>query len=147
MSSAINQARLAATHDDVPIGAVVMNPSGEVIATGRNQRERTGDPTAHAEIMAIRCAAQTIGGNWRLAGCTMVVTLEPCVMCAGALVAARLDRLVFGAWDTKAGACGSVWDFVRDGANLHQIEVIPGVLANQCAAVLAEFFGKLRVTR
>lgn len=147
MEVALAQARQAATHQDVPIGAVIVGANGELIATGRNRRELDHDPTAHAEMLALRSAAQLLHGGWRLNGCTLVVTLEPCVMCAGAIVAARVDRLVFGAWDDKAGACGSVWDFVRDTANLHQIEVLPGVLAGQSAALLREFFGKRRPVR
>jgi tRNA(adenine34) deaminase len=128
---------------DVPVGAVVLDPAGAVIGRGRNERERTGDPTAHAEIMAIRAAARNRGG-WRLAGCTLVVTLEPCTMCAGAVLEARLGRLVYGAADPRAGAAGSLWDVLRDRRLGRDTEVVGGVLAAECAAVLREFFGGLR---
>jgi tRNA(adenine34) deaminase len=127
----------------VPVGAIVLAPDGAVIAGGANAREAALDPTAHAEIIALRAAARRLG-RWRLDGCTMVVTLEPCPMCAGGLIAARLDRIVFGAWDDKAGACGSVWDLPRDRAALHHPEVIGGVLAAESAALLAEFFAQRR---
>ncbi|MCL2804192.1 MAG: nucleoside deaminase [Micrococcales bacterium] len=124
---------------DVPVGALVVDPGGTVIGQGRNSRESLADPTAHAEILALRQAGSR-RGQWRLDGCTLVCTLEPCAMCAGAVVAARLDRLVFGAFDPKAGACGSVWDLVRDSAALHQPEVIAGVLEDRCAAALTAYF-------
>jgi tRNA(adenine34) deaminase len=137
-------AEAAAAGDDVPVGAVVFDSAGEVIAAGHNQRERMGDPTAHAEILAIRAAAAHLG-TWRLSGCTLVVTLEPCTMCAGAAVLARVERLVYGAIDPKAGAIGSLWDVVRDRRLNHRPEVIASVLADECGALLTEFFAKRRV--
>ncbi|HEU5161198.1 MAG TPA: nucleoside deaminase [Streptosporangiaceae bacterium] len=137
-------AEAGAAGDDVPVGAVVLDPAGQVIATAHNERERTGDPTAHAEILAIRAAAAHLG-SWRLSGCTLVVTLEPCTMCAGAAVLARVDRLVYGAIDPKAGAIGSLWDVVRDRRLNHRPEVIASVLADECGAVLTEFFARRRV--
>ncbi len=125
--------------EDVPIGAVVFGPDGRELARAANAREELGDPTAHAEILALRAAAAR-RGSWRLAGCTLVVTLEPCTMCAGAVTAARLDRLVFGADDPRAGAVGSLWDVVRDRRLSHQPEVLRGVLAAECGAVLRAFF-------
>jgi len=135
----LQEARAALATRDVPVGAVVLGPAGEVIGQGRNAREATGDPTAHAEVLALR-AASASAGSWRLDGCTLVVTLEPCTMCAGALVLARVQRLVFGAWDVKAGAAGSVRDVVRDARLNHVVEVIGGVQEGDCAAVLREFF-------
>lgn len=123
----------------MPVGAVVTGPDGQVIGAGCNAREATGDPTAHAEMVALRRAAATIGG-WRLTGCTLAVTLEPCTMCAGALVLARVDRLVLGAWDPKAGATGSLWDVVRDRRLNHRVEVVGGVRERECSALLQEFF-------
>ena len=191
MDQALLCARQAVHSADVPVGALVLGPDGSILATGKNQREAHGDPCAHAEIQAIRAAAQARGatpsagtpsagrgkadgwaatecgglgcepvdglgpkdlqgrgqqgsgqaqGRWRLDGCTLVVTLEPCLMCAGALLAARLDRLVFGAWDAKAGACGSVWDLVRDSQSLHQVQVLAGVREAECAQLLHDFF-------
>ncbi|MDR1186705.1 MAG: nucleoside deaminase [Bifidobacteriaceae bacterium] len=128
---------------DVPVGAVVVGPGGSVIATGANRREDDHDPTAHAEMVALRAASAALG-SWRLDGCSLVVTLEPCAMCAGALIAARVDRVVFGAWDDKAGACGSVWDLPRDRASLHHPEVVGGVLAAQSGRLLADFFASRR---
>jgi tRNA(adenine34) deaminase len=125
--------------DDVPVGAVVYGPEGQELSTGHNRREATGDPTAHAEIVALRAAAAVLG-SWRLAGCTLVVTLEPCTMCAGALVLARVERLVFGAWEPKTGAVGSLWDVVRDRRLNHRPEVHPGVLETECSALLRNFF-------
>ena len=139
LGEALILAREAVGTGDVPVGAVVLDPSGVVIGRGRNEREATGDPTAHAEVVALRDAAQTIG-SWRLEGCTLAVTLEPCVMCAGAAVAARLDLVVFGAWDPKAGACGSVWDLPRDPLSLHAVETVGGVRAEESAALLVDFF-------
>jgi tRNA(adenine34) deaminase len=130
--------------DDVPIGAVVIARDGTVLATACNARERLGDPTAHAEILALRAAATRLGDGWRLAGCTLAVTVEPCTMCAGALVLARIARVVFGAWEPKTGAVGSLWDVVRDRRLTHRPEVVGGVLATECAALLDEFFASRR---
>ncbi len=139
MRLALAEAVAAGRHDDVPIGAVVLGPDGQVLGRGGNERELHGDPTAHAEIVAIRRAAETIG-EWRLSGCTLVVTLEPCTMCAGAVVASRIDHLVFGAFDEKAGAVASLWDVVRDPRLNHRPRVTSGVLADDCAALLDGFF-------
>ena len=139
MQQALALANQAATFDDVPVGALVVNDKGEIIGVGENLREKNNDPTAHAEIVAIKNAAQKID-NWRLDDLTMVVTLEPCAMCAGAIVQTRMKRLVFGAFDEKAGAVGSVWDVVRDTRALTKIEVISGVLEKECAQVLTKFF-------
>ncbi|MEY4532475.1 MAG: hypothetical protein RI926_244 [Actinomycetota bacterium] len=139
MELALVEARACAHSDDVPVGAVILDGSGEVIATGRNTKERDEDPLGHAEVMAIRAAAQKLG-NWRLTDCTLVVTLEPCVMCAGAILAARIPTVVIGAWDEKAGAAGSVFDLLRDRRLNHQVEVISGVLAEECGQLLTEFF-------
>lgn len=130
-------------HGDVPVGAVVLDLNGNVIATGVNERELTHDPTAHAEVIAIREAAKKLD-NWRLDGCTLVVTLEPCAMCAGAILQSRVSRLVFGAWDEKAGAVGSVVDLIRDPRALSKVEVISGVLAERSSALLKEFFSNSR---
>ncbi len=140
MRLALAEAGAAARGGDVPVGAVVLSPDGTtVLATGHNEREATGDPTAHAEVLAIRRAAALLG-EWRLTGCTLVVTLEPCTMCAGALVQSRVDRVVYGARDDKAGAAGSLWDVMRDRRLNHRPEVVEGVLAGECAALLTEFF-------
>jgi tRNA(adenine34) deaminase len=139
MRLALDEARRADAAGDVPIGAVVLDAAGVVIGRGHNQREATSDPTAHAEVVAIREAAQHRGG-WRLDGCTIVVTLEPCTMCAGAIVLARLDRLVYGAVDPKAGAVGSLWDVVRDRRLNHRPEVVGGVLADDCGELLRTWF-------
>ena len=140
MRLALEEAEAAARHDDVPIGAVVLDPSGAVIARAGNERELHADPTAHAEVVAIRRAAEAVG-EWRLTDCTLVVTLEPCVMCAGVILAARVPRVVFGAWDDKAGAVGSVYDLLRDGRLPHAVpEVVGGVRADECAALLERFF-------
>ena len=139
MQQALALANQAASSDDVPVGALVVNDQGEIIGVGENLREKNNDPTAHAEIVAIKNAAQKIG-NWRLDDLTMVVTLEPCAMCAGAIVQTRMKRLVFGAFDEKAGAVGSIWDVVRDTRALTKIEVISGVLEKECAQVLTNFF-------
>jgi tRNA(adenine34) deaminase len=136
---ALDQAALTAASGDVPIGAVVVDADGAVIGVGCNARELTGDPTAHAEILALRSAAAFVGG-WRLTGCTLVVTLEPCTMCAGALVLARVDRVVFGAADPKAGAVGSLWDVVRDRRLNHRPVVVGGVLEAECGDLLRSFF-------
>jgi len=143
MAIALEQARLAPATGDVPVGAVVVGPDGQVLGIGRNQREATGDPLAHAEVVALRSAAAVRGG-WRLDDCTLVVTLEPCVLCAGAVLAARVPRLVFGAWDEKAGAVGSVQDVIRDRRGPHTVEVVAGVRAADCAALLAAFFAGRR---
>lgn len=140
MGLALAQAQLALQTADVPIGAVVLGPDGGILGLGRNEREAHGDPTAHAEIVAIREAAANLG-SWRLADCTLVVTLEPCAMCAGAIVLARVPRVVFGAWDEKAGAAGSVFDVLRERRLNHWVEVFPGVRENECAALLKDFFG------
>ncbi|MFI6625808.1 tRNA adenosine(34) deaminase TadA [Streptomyces sp. NPDC050528] len=140
MRLALDEAGAAARGGDVPVGAVVLSPDGTtVLATGRNEREAIGDPTAHAEVLALRRAAAHLG-EWRLSGCTLVVTLEPCTMCAGALVQSRVDRVVYGARDEKAGAAGSLFDVVRDRRLNHRPEVIEGVLADECAHLLTEFF-------
>ncbi|WP_254594723.1 tRNA adenosine(34) deaminase TadA [Streptomyces sp. 8P21H-1] len=140
MRLALDEAVLAGRGGDVPVGAVVLSPDGTtVLAAGHNEREAAGDPTAHAEVLAIRRAAARTG-QWRLTGCTLVVTLEPCTMCAGALVQSRVDRVVYGARDEKAGAAGSLWDVVRDRRLNHRPEVIAGVLDEECARLLTDFF-------
>jgi tRNA(adenine34) deaminase len=139
LGEALVLAREALGTGDVPVGAVVLDRDGTVVGRGRNEREGTGDPTAHAEVVALRDASQHLG-TWRLEGCTLAVTLEPCVMCAGAAMAARLDLVVFGAWDPKAGACGSVWDLPRDPLSLHAVETLGGVRAEESAALLVDFF-------
>lgn len=139
MRTALAEARAALATADVPVGAVVLDPTGEVIARGRNVREAEHDPTGHAEVVALRAAAEVLG-RWRLEGCTLVVTLEPCTMCAGAAVLARVERLVFGAFDDKAGAVGSLWDVVRDRRLNHRPEVVAGVLAEESTALLDDFF-------
>jgi tRNA(adenine34) deaminase len=144
MRAALHEARRSLETGDVPIGAVVLDASGETVGRGHNVRERDGDPTGHAELVAVRRAAEAMGG-WRLSGCTLVVTLEPCAMCAGAVVLSRVDRLVFGAFDPKAGAVGSLWDVVRDRRLNHRPEVVGGVLADECSALLDDFFGQQRL--
>ena len=144
MRAALDEARQAHGSGDVPIGALVLAADGAVIGRGHNVRERDGDPTGHAELVAVREAARATGG-WRLSGCTLVVTLEPCTMCAGAIVLSRLDRLVFGAFDPKAGAVGSLWDVVRDRRLNHRPEVVSGVLADDCSALLDDFFAHQRL--
>ncbi|WP_431780451.1 tRNA adenosine(34) deaminase TadA [Streptomyces chumphonensis] len=140
MRLALAEARRAPEGGDVPVGAVVLGPDGRtVLGRGHNEREAAGDPTAHAEVLALRAASRAVG-EWRLTGCTLVVTLEPCTMCAGALVLARVDRVVYGARDAKAGAAGSLWDAVRDRRLNHRPEVIAGVLAQECGGVLTAFF-------
>jgi tRNA(adenine34) deaminase len=139
MRLAIEVARQAGTSDDVPIGAVVLDREARVVSTGHNRREAEADPTAHAELVAIRTAARQLG-HWRLEGCTLVVTLEPCTMCAGAIVLSRLDRVVFGAYDPKAGAVGSLWDVVRDRRLNHRPEVVGGVLEVETGELLRSFF-------
>ena len=144
MRLALDEAALAPTHGDVPIGAVVVAPDGSVLAKARNRREVDRDPTRHAEIIALSEAAERVG-SWRLLDCTLVVTLEPCTMCAGALVQARIARLVYGAVDEKAGAVGSLWDVVRDRRLNHRPEVVGGVLAAESTALLQAFFEERRV--
>jgi tRNA(adenine34) deaminase len=144
MRAALDEARDALESGDVPIGAVVLDPDGTVIGRGHNVRERDGDPTGHAEVVAIRAAAGVLG-QWRLTGCTLVVTLEPCTMCAGAIVLARLDRLVFAAYDDKAGAVGSLWDVVRDRRLNHRPEVLSGLLADESRSLLDDFFAHQRL--
>lgn len=143
MALALDAARLARDIGEVPVGAVVLDPTDRVVGTGWNAREAGCDPTAHAEVMALREAGRALG-TWRLAGCTLAVTLEPCTMCAGALVLARVSRLVFGAWDERAGAAGSVRDVVRDSRLNHRVEVVAGVRRGECAALLGDFFAHRR---
>jgi tRNA(adenine34) deaminase len=143
MGAALDEARAALLTGDVPIGAVVLGPDGAVLARGHNVREADADPTGHAELVALRAAGQA-RGEWRLSGCTLVVTLEPCTMCAGAAVLSRVDRIVFGAHDPKAGAVGSLWDVVRDRRLNHRPEVVTGVGAEESAALLEEFFTRQR---
>lgn len=143
MRLAIGEAEAAASHGDVPIGAVVLDRDGRLVSAAGNERELLGDPTAHAEVVAIRRAAAAVG-QWRLTDCTLVVTLEPCTMCAGAIVAARIGHLVFGAFDEKAGAVSSLWDVVRDPRLNHRPAVTSGVLADACAALLDVFFRERR---
>lgn len=143
MREALDEARATSDTGDVPVGAVVVGADGLLLGRGRNAREGTGDPTAHAELLALRAAASALG-QWRLSGCTLFCTLEPCTMCAGALLLARVDRLVFGAWDPKAGAAGSVRDVVRDSRLNHRLEVVPGVLEPECSALLRDYFSRHR---
>ena len=143
MREAIADARLALATGDVPVSAFVLGPDGTRLGRGRNERELTGDPTAHAEVLAIREAALA-RGDWHLTDCTLVVTLEPCVMCAGAILNARIPVVVFGAWDEKAGAAGSVHDLLRDRRLNHRVEVHAGVTAEECAELLLEFFRQKR---
>jgi tRNA(adenine34) deaminase len=140
---ALHEARRALDAGEVPIGAVVLDPDGALIGVGSNEREATHDPTAHAEVVALRAAAARLG-TWRLDGCTLAVTLEPCPMCAGAVWLSRVGRLVFGAWNEEYGAAGSLWDVVRDRRLNHRPEVVSGVLADECSALLAEFFAARR---
>ena len=139
MRLALDEARAASDHDDVPVGAVLLDPSGATVAAAGNERELVQDPTAHAELLALRRAAENLG-SWRLTDHTLVVTLEPCTMCAGALVLARVSRLIFGAYDAKAGAVTSLWDVVRDPRLNHRVEVRGGVLEAECGALLRDFF-------
>jgi tRNA(adenine34) deaminase len=139
MAAALTEARAALAGGDVPVGAVVLDPAGDVVGRGRNVREQDADPTGHAELVALREAAAG-RGEWRLDGHTLVVTLEPCTMCAGAAVLSRVERIVFGAFDDKAGAVGSLWDVVRDRRLNHRPEVVTGVLADDATALLEEFF-------
>jgi tRNA(adenine34) deaminase len=144
MRRALHEAAQAPGHGDVPIGAVVVGPDGTVLGAGHNVRERDHDPAGHAEVVALRAAAQQLG-EWRLSGCTLVVTLEPCTMCAGAVVLSRVERLVFGAYDAKAGAVASLWDVVRDRRVNHRPEVVGGVLAEESSALLEAFFAGQRM--
>lgn len=156
MGLALAEARRALATDDVPIGAVVIGPDGSVLGSGRNEREALGDPTAHAEMVAIRAASARLrelraqagqqNAGWRLEDCSLVVTLEPCAMCAGAVVLARIPRVVFGAWDEKAGAAGSVFDILRERRLNHWVEVYAGVRESECAALLWDFFAGHRGT-
>ncbi|HET9021996.1 MAG TPA: nucleoside deaminase [Ornithinibacter sp.] len=139
MGRALTLAERAAEGGDVPVGALVVSADDEVLGEGWNVREAAADPTGHAEVLAIRAAADRLG-SWRLEGCTLVVTMEPCPMCAGALMLARVERVVLGAWDPKLGACGSVWDVVRDRRATHRAEVVGGVLEAECGAVVRRFF-------
>ena len=141
MRVALDEAQLSGA--DVPVGAVVIDASGALIARAHNEREATGDPTAHAEVLAVRAAAVVLG-EWRLSGCTLVVTLEPCPMCAGAIGLSRIDRVVFGAWNDEYGAAGSMWDLLRDRRLTHRPEVVSGVLAEECSALVREFFADRR---
>ena len=143
MQAALSLAKVAADKGDVPVGAIVVNEAGEILGTGQNFREQSNDPTAHAEIIAIRQAAEKIG-SWRLDELTLVVTLEPCSMCAGAILQSRIKRLVFGAWDEKAGAVGSAMDVIRDPRALTKVEVISGIMEKECSEVLSDFFNKKR---
>ena len=143
MLEALEVAESATASGDVPVGAVVFNPDGQLVGVGHNLRERDCDPTAHAEVIAIREAALK-AGTWRLDNHTLVVTLEPCAMCAGAIAQSRIKTLVFGAWDEKAGAVGSVWDILRDPRAIHQVEVISGIMEAECADLLTTFFKQQR---
>jgi tRNA(adenine34) deaminase len=144
MEEALRLARTALESADVPVGAVVLSPDGTIVGRGRNERELTGDPTAHAEVVALRDAASSVG-SWNLSDHTLVVTLEPCVMCAGAILNARISTVVFGAWDDKAGAAGSVTDVLRTRTLPARVgEVVGGVRADECSSLLTEFFGRLR---
>ena len=143
MQAALSLAKVAADKGDVPVGAIVVNEAGEILGTGQNLREQSNDPTAHAEVIAIRQAAEKIG-SWRLDDLTIVVTLEPCAMCAGAIAQSRIKRLVFGAWDEKAGAVGSVIDVIRDPRALTKVEVVAGIMEKECSQVLSNFFNSKR---
>jgi tRNA(adenine34) deaminase len=144
MRAALEEARAALASGDVPVGAVVLDAEGSIVGRGHNVRERNGDPTGHAEMVAIRAASEVVG-QWRRKGCTLVVTLEPCTMCAGAIVASRLERLVFAAYDDKAGAVGSLWDVVRDRRLNHRPEVLSGLLAEDSRSLLDDFFARQRL--
>ena len=143
MSNALQLAQQAQLHNDVPVGALVVNQMGEIIGRGKNEREKSNDPLAHAELMAIKDAAKNLN-SYRFDDLTLVVTLEPCAMCAGAIAQSRFSRLVFGAFDEKAGAVGSVWDLIRDPRSLTKIEVVSGVLLDECAEILKDFFANKR---
>jgi len=144
MRRALTVAREALSTGDVPVGAIVLDPSGTELAAACNAREARTDPTAHAEILALRAAAAQFGDGWRLTGCTLVVTVEPCTMCAGALVLARVARVVFGTWEPKTGAAGSLWDVIRDRRLTHRPEVVGGILATESTTLLNEFFDQVR---
>ena len=143
MQAALSLAKVAADNGDVPVGAIVVNEAGEIVGTGQNLREQSNDPTAHAEVIAIRQAAEKFG-SWRLDDLTIVVTLEPCAMCAGVIAQSRIKRLVFGAWDKKAGAVGSVMDVIRDPRALTKVEVVTGIMEKECSEVLSKFFNAKR---
>ena len=143
MQAALSLAKVAADKGDVPVGAIVVNEAGEILGTGQNLREQNNDPTAHAEIVALRNASEKLG-SWRLDDLTIVVTLEPCAMCAGAILQSRIKRLVFAAWDEKAGAVGSVMDVIRDPRALSKVEVITGIMEKECSEVLTDFFNTKR---
>ena len=143
MQAALSLAKVAADKGDVPVGAIVVNDAGEILGTGQNLREQNNDPTAHAEIVALRNASEKLG-SWRLDDLTLVVTLEPCAMCAGAILQSRVKRLVFAAWDEKAGAVGSVMDVIRDPRALSKVEVITGIIEKECSEVLKDFFNSKR---
>ena len=143
MQAALSLAKVAADKGDVPVGAIVVNEAGEILGTGQNLREQNNDPTAHAEIVALRNASEKFG-SWRLDDLTIVVTLEPCAMCAGAILQSRIKRLVFAAWDEKAGAVGSVMDVIRDPRALTKVEVITGIMEKECGDVLKDFFNSKR---
>jgi len=143
MQAALSLAKVAADKGDVPVGAIVVNEAGEILGTGQNLREQNNDPTAHAEIVALRNASEKFG-SWRLDDLTIVVTLEPCAMCAGAILQSRIKRLVFAGWDEKAGAVGSVMDVIRDPRALTKVEVITGIMEKECSEVLKDFFNTKR---
>ena len=143
MQQALLLAKEAANHGDVPVGAIIVDKKGAVIGRGKNERVKNNDPLAHAEMVAIKDAANKLS-NWRFDQLTLIVTLEPCAMCAGAIAQSRFKRLVFGSFDEKAGAAGSIWDLIRDARALTQIEVVSGVLADECALVLSNFFASKR---
>jgi tRNA(adenine34) deaminase len=143
MQAALSLAKVAADKGDVPVGAIVVDEAGEILGTGQNLREQNNDPTAHAEIVALRNASEKLG-SWRLNDLTLVVTLEPCAMCAGAILQSRIKRLVFAAWDEKAGAVGSVMDVIRDPRALTKVEVITGIMEKECSDVLKDFFNTKR---
>lgn len=146
MSLALQQAALALATEDVPVGAVILDAEGTLVGVGPNRRVADGDPLAHAEIVAIRSAA-THFGHYRLDDCTVVVTLEPCLMCAGAIMQSRISHIVFGAWDPKAGACGSAWDVIAENPSPHKVDAVGGIREQACAALLTEFFRARRATR
>jgi tRNA(adenine34) deaminase len=143
MRIALTEARTASQHGDIPIGAVVLDASGDVVGAGHNRREADADPLAHAEVLALKAAAESLG-TWRLDDCTLVVTVEPCTMCAGAVVQSRVGRLVFGAWNDEMGAVGTLWDVVRDRRLHHRPEVVSGVLADECSLLVQQFFAEHR---